>query len=42
MDKDKEFGLFIGVKNVLLFYLASAVLVVACMYLYELFSYLCS
>jgi len=42
MDKDKDFGLFIGFRNVLLFYLVSAVLVVTCVYMTKLFSYLTS
>lgn len=42
MDKDKDFGLFIGFRNILLFYLASAILVVACMGMYKMFSYLTS
>lgn len=41
MDDHKDFGLFVGFKNVLLFYLASAVLTVAIVGLYNLISGFC-
>ncbi len=38
MDRDKDFGVFVGFKNVLLFYLAAAVLTTAIIGLYKLVS----
>ena len=36
MDRDKDFGLFIGFKNMLLFYLAAVMLTAAFIGLYNL------
>jgi|TARA_Y100000310_G_scaffold99571_1_gene97448 hypothetical protein len=36
MNEDRDFRLFSGMKNVLLFYIASAMLAFACIGLYKL------